>query len=162
MKKIKKIFLLIQDNTSTPKSALKGSHDLKNFEQQPLKLTSTPPSPPPPPPTSTHNHVIRGGVSPPPTPIITPTSNSFSSIPNQHPLLRQHPFTLPPPSLSPQNCATKDFQRGVADSLFMPPNTTFPPANVPRLDLPADENVDLEELEQFAKEFKQRRIKLGK
>ena len=31
-----------------------------------------------------------------------------------------------------------------------------------RLDLPADENVDLEELEQFAKEFKQRRIKLGK
>ena len=33
---------------------------------------------------------------------------------------------------------------------------------VPRLDLPADENVDLEELEQFAKEFKQRRIKLGK
>ena len=32
---------------------------------------------------------------------------------------------------------------------------------VPRLDLPADENVDLEELEQFAKEFKQRRIKLG-
>merc|ERR1739844_509337 len=32
---------------------------------------------------------------------------------------------------------------------------------VPRLDLQADENVDLEELEQFAKEFKQRRIKLG-
>jgi hypothetical protein len=32
---------------------------------------------------------------------------------------------------------------------------------VGRLDLPADENVDLEELERFAKEFKQRRIKLG-
>ena len=31
-----------------------------------------------------------------------------------------------------------------------------------KLDLPADENVDLEELEQFAKDFKQRRIKLGK
>ena len=30
-----------------------------------------------------------------------------------------------------------------------------------RLDLPADENIDLEELERFAKEFKQRRIKLG-
>ena len=30
-----------------------------------------------------------------------------------------------------------------------------------RLDLPADENLDLEELERFAKEFKQRRIKLG-
>jgi len=32
---------------------------------------------------------------------------------------------------------------------------------VPRLDLPADENIQLEELEEFAKEFKQRRIKLG-
>jgi hypothetical protein len=31
-----------------------------------------------------------------------------------------------------------------------------------RLDLPPDENIDLEELEGFAKEFKQRRIKLGK
>ncbi len=31
-----------------------------------------------------------------------------------------------------------------------------------RLELPADENLDLEELERFAKEFKQRRIKLGK
>ena len=29
------------------------------------------------------------------------------------------------------------------------------------LDLPADENIELEELEEFAKEFKQRRIKLG-
>ena len=57
--------------------------------------------------------------------------------------LRGPPFTLPSSN----------------DSSFMPP--TFPPANVPRLDLPADENVDLEELEQFAKEFKQRRIKLG-
>merc|ERR1719150_588545 len=37
----------------------------------------------------------------------------------------------------------------------------FPPPGVPRLDLPADENVDLEELEQFAKMFKQKRIKLG-
>ncbi len=32
---------------------------------------------------------------------------------------------------------------------------------MPRLDLPADENIQLEELEEFAKEFKQRRIKLG-
>merc|ERR1712223_976694 len=30
-----------------------------------------------------------------------------------------------------------------------------------RLDLPPDENIELEELEEFAKEFKQRRIKLG-
>merc|ERR1712223_741792 len=96
-----------QDNTSTPKSALKGSHDIKSFGQHPLKLTSTPPSPPPPPSTQPQNHVISGGVSPPPTPIIPPTSNSFSSRPNlgqtQHPLLRQPPFTLPPNSLSHQS-----------------------------------------------------------
>jgi len=30
-----------------------------------------------------------------------------------------------------------------------------------RFDLPADESIDLEDLERFAKEFKQRRIKLG-
>ena len=32
----------------------------------------------------------------------------------------------------------------------------------PRLDLPPEESTDLEELEQFAKMFKQKRIKLGK
>ena len=31
-----------------------------------------------------------------------------------------------------------------------------------RLDLPPEESTDLEELEQFAKMFKQKRIKLGK
>ena len=31
----------------------------------------------------------------------------------------------------------------------------------PRLDLPPEESTDLEELEQFAKMFKQKRIKLG-
>ena len=113
------------------------------------KLTSTPPSPPPLAPLTPQHHVIQPQPAPPPAsapPSMTPpTSNSFSSrVPNlgQHPLLRQ-PFTLP-----------------TSQDSFMPP--TFPPANVPRLDLPADENVDLEELEQFAKEFKQRRIKLGK
>ena len=32
---------------------------------------------------------------------------------------------------------------------------------MPCLDLPADENIKFEEMEEFAKEFKQRRIKLG-
>lgn len=72
-----------------------------------------------------------------------PAVSSVSSMMNHNGL--QFPFNLnngrhpPPPPRSPQ----------------------FPPPGVPRLDLPADENVDLEELEQFAKEFKQRRIKLG-
>ena len=33
--------------------------------------------------------------------------------------------------------------------------------SVPRLEMPAEESTDLEELEQFAKMFKQKRIKLG-
>ena len=32
----------------------------------------------------------------------------------------------------------------------------------PRLEVPPEETTDLEELEQFAKMFKQKRIKLGK
>ena len=32
----------------------------------------------------------------------------------------------------------------------------------PRLEMPPEETTDLEELEQFAKMFKQKRIKLGK
>jgi hypothetical protein len=35
------------------------------------------------------------------------------------------------------------------------------PAATPLYDLPPEETTDLEELEQFAKTFKQRRIKLG-
>ena len=38
---------------------------------------------------------------------------------------------------------------------------TRDPHSMTCLDLPADENIELEELEEFAKEFKQRRIKLG-
>ena len=37
-----------------------------------------------------------------------------------------------------------------------------PPFPTSRLDLPPEESTDLEELEQFAKMFKQKRIKLGK
>ena len=54
----------------------------------------------------------------------------------------------PPPMLS----SPPPFTR------FSPPETS---ANS-RLDLNPNENIDLEELEEFAKEFKQRRIKLGK
>lgn len=67
----------------------------------------------------------------------TNSSSPFSLFPSYN---CNKPTVPPPPHHSPQ----------------------FPPPGVPRLDLPADENVDLEELEQFAKEFKQRRIKLGK
>ncbi len=41
---------------------------------------------------------------------------------------------------------------------MLPPPSKVPP---PRLDLPPEESTDLEELEQFAKMFKQKRIKLG-
>ena len=71
-----------------------------------------------------------------------------------------------PHKLKPQN--SPDFSRGPA----FPPtsfayNMPSPYAHKPekmfrgRLDLPPEENADLEELEKFAKMFKQKRIKLG-
>ena len=45
---------------------------------------------------------------------------------------------------------------------FSPNSSNYSQQNsVGRLELQADENIDLEELDRFAKEFKQRRIKLG-
>ena len=46
------------------------------------------------------------------------------------------------------------------DTSLSPPQQVSAGGGV-RLDIPADENIELEELEEFAKEFKQRRIKLG-
>ena len=76
-----------------------------------------------------------------------PPPHQLSSVP---PLLR-----APPPSLP---------------SHLMPPNSSsnllgshLSMSSTPRLrEPPPDENTDLEELEHFAKTFKQRRIKLGK
>ena len=75
-------------------------------------------------------------------------------------------FSLPPtkpegPSAT-TNAPCPAPPSAVTNSLPRPPTIPDPQIMVPRLDLPADENVDLEELEQFAKDFKQRRIKLGK
>ena len=45
---------------------------------------------------------------------------------------------------------------------FSPNSSNYSQQNsIGRIDLQADENIDLEELDRFAKEFKQRRIKLG-
>ena len=76
------------------------------------------------------------------------------------------PPSPPPPALSMPECSkplTVNITTSPEISLpSMLPQMSSPIQTlVPRLDLPADENVDLEELEQFAKEFKQRRIKLG-
>ena len=88
-------------------------------------------------------------------------------------ILNQRPKELSPPLVVPTTSSpVSTFTSGSAlkpshippfalNSMTKENSPQFPPPSVPRLDLPADENVDLEELEQFAKEFKQRRIKLG-
>ena len=86
------------------------------------------------------------------TPVPPQTSSSPSSLspPDSiRPLsISTSPSSPPPPTSTPPHMMHPQLHSG-------------PPTLVPRLDLPADENVDLEELEHFAKEFKQRRIKLG-
>merc|ERR1711953_155395 len=94
------------------------------------------------------SHVPKFATSSPPlTSLPLPLSSSHSdtspsAVVNPFAMFNPSNQTPPPPMISRS-----------------PP--PFPPRGFPRLDLPADENVDLEELEQFAKEFKQRRIKLG-
>jgi hypothetical protein len=70
----------------------------------------------------------------------------------------------PPSTSPPQTPISRPLSVSTPTSTTLLPSPPTPQASVamPRFDLPADENVDLEELEQFAKEFKQRRIKLGK
>ena len=137
-------------------------------------------------------HQIKPNVSealsslipiPPPTSTAQKSLLSMSclDVPSKHPSLYSHSppspplfTTLPSPKTSrpiPLS-STSSFATSSASNINVAQNH-FPRFSsipmipqqqpvVPRLDLPADENVDLEELEQFAKEFKQRRIKLGK
>ena len=85
-----------------------------------------------------------------------PSPPLFTSLPS--------PLTSRPIPLSTTSVATSSSANNVISNQTGFPRFPLIPQQqptVPRLDLPADENVDLEELEQFAKEFKQRRIKLG-
>ena len=85
-----------------------------------------------------------------------PSPPLFTSLPS--------PLTSRPIPLSTTSVATSSSANNVMSNQTGFPRFPLIPQQqptVPRLDLPADENVDLEELEQFAKEFKQRRIKLG-
>ena len=74
---------------------------------------------------------------------------------------------LPPASLSRPPTASMQFTPTSFPYSLPPQTSSNPYANKPekmfrgRLDLPPEENADLEELEKFAKLFKQKRIKLG-
>ncbi|CAB4056307.1 POU2F [Lepeophtheirus salmonis] len=114
---------------------------------------------------------------PPSTKILTNHSSSLSSVSQRIP---PSPRTSKALVTSP-NSATKNFLMttstpvGVmlsssssasspssSGSQGLPNMYTTRPSNLPtRLDLPPEENTDLEELEQFSKLFKQKRIKLG-
>eukprot|EP00095_Tigriopus_kingsejongensis_P007284 maker-scaffold144_size312663-snap-gene-2.44 protein:Tk07284 transcript:maker-scaffold144_size312663-snap-gene-2.44-mRNA-1 annotation:"pou class transcription factor 1" len=98
-----------------------------------------------------HNPIVSLALSSL-TPIPLPSTPRCST--NNNPSLY-----LDTPLSRPLSIATTTSETSISPNLPSPP-MSFAPAGQ-RLDLPADENVDLEELEQFAKEFKQRRIKLG-
>ena len=105
--------------------------------------------------SSPNNHVTKPFIpstSPPSPPLFTNLPSPMTSRPI--PLSSTSSFS----TSSPNNIMVA--QNGFPRFSSIPLIPQQQPI-VPRLDLPADENVDLEELEQFAKEFKQRRIKLG-
>lgn len=73
------------------------------------------------------------------------------SLPSSIPRLLQHTVSIPTSSTPlPSINHTFQFHTGSYGMIYSS-----------RLDLPAVENIELEELEELAKEFKQRRIKLG-
>jgi TolA-binding protein len=106
--------------------------------------------------------------SSPRSPILAATNNAARPV--------QRPHFPPPPPLPPQPAVNNTAVPNGTQSTYISPKMTFangspknmfsngsPPGQQmgTRLELPADENIQLEELEDFAKEFKQRRIKLG-
>ena len=97
-----------------------------------------------------------------PSPRLSPHHHHLapSSLPSISPPTSTIPFShsLPPPplqSLHHQGHPVPQQQQYHSQAF------TRDPHSMTCLDLPADENIELEELEEFAKEFKQRRIKLG-
>ena len=90
---------------------------------------------------------------------LKPVPPSTSPSSSQTSLSPPGPLSISTPSPENNGSSSSFNQRAFITSVPSP--SSNPLFGVPRLDLPADENVDLEELEQFAKEFKQRRIKLG-
>lgn len=102
------------------------------------------------------------GSGPPPSmnlplPLPLTSKSSFSDRPT--PTKAQ--LTMPP-RMNHAKAAGLVFSEENINFGYRQQQQSFLQGNAPRLDLPPEESTDLEELEQFAKLFKQKRIKLGK
>ena len=87
-----------------------------------------------------------------PIPLSNFSRSQMTAIPSTATTTTSSSSSSSPPTLS----SPPPFTR------FSPNSSNYSQQNsVGRLELQADENIDLEELDRFAKEFKQRRIKLG-
>lgn len=168
----------LNSNTNANSTAFKISRSIHNREalkaallkNQPKPnvseaLSSLLPIPPPPFSTAVASSSLPLSSSPHEDLKIKPVLSSPS--PPSPPLFTSLPSPMtsrPIPFSSNHSLFTSSSNTIVANQNGFPRFPLIPQQQplVPRLDLPADENVDLEELEQFAKEFKQRRIKLGK
>ena len=130
-------------------------HALQRIQEKEQQLEETTSSRPVSPPVKQES-LRHFSPSPRLSPHLTP-----SSLPSLSPPRSTLPFShsLPPPSFQSLHQGHPAPQQPP----FHPPPFPRDPSchSMPCLDLPADENIELEELEEFAKEFKQRRIKLG-
>ena len=130
-------------------------HALQRIQEKEQQLEETTSSRPVSPPVKQES-LRHFSPSPRLSPHLTP-----SSLPSLSPPRSTLPFShsLPPPSFQSLHQGHPTPQQ---PPFHPPPFPRDPSCNsMPCLDLPADENIELEELEEFAKEFKQRRIKLG-
>ena len=101
--------------------------------------------------------------------LLSPPYSKESPIPSTSPLTIRHnelfiQQKIVPPVIS---IHSPELKKEACDEIMMrevspePTATSLSPTEQSRLDFHPEENIELEDLEEFAKDFKQRRIKLG-
>ena len=128
--------ILMLQQTSSSASPSKGSREEQNFKIK-----------------SSFEDVLLGR---------SPSKNGIMAVSNilSRPVTGSGDSGSPPPPMT--SLSTSPFSTFTSTQRCLSPILIPGPASMmARLDLPAEENLDLEELEKFAKEFKQKRIKLG-
>ena len=106
-----------------------------------------------PPPISIQNHYLS---SPPALMTANARMSPVSTAPHRPiPVATYSPIQSA--DFKTESCTTEEEMREISS----PEPNSLSPTEQSRLDFHPEENIELEDLEEFAKDFKQRRIKLG-
>ena len=107
-----------------------------------------------PPPLSNHNPYLS---SPPALMTAHARISPVSTTPHRPLPVSSTYSPIQSADLKTESCTTEEEMREISS----PEPNSLSPTEQSRLDFHPEENIELEDLEEFAKDFKQRRIKLG-